>query len=207
MFCQGYGLTETSPGATFLEAADSVRKAGSAGVAMFFTDVRLVDPAGADVGPDEPGEVLIKGPNVAPGYWANEAATESAWTDGWFHSGDVARQDTDGYVHIVDRVKDMFISGGENVYPAQVENVIAEHPAVAEAAVVGVADERWGEVGRAFVVCRPGVDLDPAELRRFLRDRLAGYKVPVYVDVVESLPRTASGKIRKAVLRAIPTVS
>jgi len=104
----------------------------------------------------------------------------------------------------VDRVKDMFISGGENVYPAQVENAIAEHPAVAEAAVVGVPDERWGEVGRAFVVCRPGTTLAPNELRDFLRGRLAGYKVPVHVDIVESLPRTASGKIRKADLRAIP---
>jgi fatty-acyl-CoA synthase len=204
VFCQGYGLTETSPGATFLEAADSVRKAGSAGVAMFFTEVRLVDADGTDVVVDQPGEVLIKGPNVTPGYWGNAAATGSALTDGWFHSGDVARQDADGYVHIVDRVKDMFISGGENVYPAQVENVITGHPAVAEAAVVGVADEKWGEVGRVFVVCRPGADLHPDELRHFLRDRLAGYKVPVYVDVVDALPRTASGKIRKAVLRAVP---
>jgi fatty-acyl-CoA synthase len=201
VFCQGYGMTETSPGATFLEAAESVRKAGSAGVPMFFTDAKVL---GADAASGAPGEVLIKGPNVTPGYWGNSDATEAAFTDGWLRSGDVARVDDEGYLYIVDRVKDMYISGGENVYPAEVENVIFEHPAVAEAAVIGVPDEKWGEVGRAFVVCRPATRLTQEDLQVFLRARLAKYKVPVYVDVLDQLPRTGSGKVLKAELRRLP---
>jgi fatty-acyl-CoA synthase len=202
VFCQGYGLTETSPGATFLEAGESVRKVGSAGVPMVFTSVRVVRPDTTDVAVGEPGEVLIKGPNVTPGYWQNAQATSAAMEgDGWFHSGDVAVLDDEGYLYIVDRVKDMFISGGENVYPAEVESVIFDHPAVAEVAVLGVPDEKWGEVGKAFVVCRPGAELDPEELRGFLLGRLAKYKIPVHVEVVAGLPRTASGKVQKAKLR------
>jgi fatty-acyl-CoA synthase len=197
VFCQGYGLTETSPGATFLEAGESVRKAGSAGVPMFFTSVRVVRPDSSD----GPGEVLIKGPNVTPGYWQNPQATSAALDDGWFHSGDVATQDNEGYLYIVDRVKDMFISGGENVYPAEVENAIFDHPAVAEVAVIGVPDEKWGEVGKAFLVLRPGADLDPEELRGFLLGRLAKYKIPAHFQAVTGLPRTASGKVQKAKLR------
>jgi fatty-acyl-CoA synthase len=200
VFCQGYGLTETSPGATFLDATESVRKAGSAGVPMFFTDVRVVRPDLTDVAVDEPGEVLIKGPNVTPGYWGKGPASTD---DGWFHSGDIAQLDADGYLYIVDRVKDMFISGGENVYPAEVESAIFDHPAVIEVAVIGVPDDKWGEVGRAFVVCDPGAELDRDALREFLLPRLAKYKIPVYVEVVERLPRTASGKVRKAELRRI----
>jgi fatty-acyl-CoA synthase len=202
VFCQGYGLTETSPGATFLEAWESVRKVGSAGVPMFFTSVRVVRPDDTDVVTGEPGEVLIKGPNVTPGYWQNTQATSAALTgDGWFHSGDIATQDDENHLYIVDRVKDMFISGGENVYPAEVENVIFDHPSVAEVAVIGVPDEKWGEVGKAFVVCRPGTELDPEELRGFLLGRLAKYKIPVHVEVVVGLPRTASGKVQKVKLR------
>ncbi|MBP2326332.1 fatty-acyl-CoA synthase [Kibdelosporangium banguiense] len=202
VFCQGYGLTETAPGATFLEAGESERKAGSAGVPVFFTSVRVVRPDDTDVSVGEPGEVLIKGPNVTPGYWQNAQATSSALTgDGWFHSGDVANVDDEGYLYIVDRVKDMFISGGENVYPAEVENVIFDHPAVAEVAVIGVSDEKWGEVGKAFVVCRPDARLDEDEFRGFLLGRLAKYKIPVHIEVVEQLPRTASGKVQKAKLR------
>lgn len=194
VFCQGYGMTETSPGATFLEAGESVRKVGSAGVPVFFADVRVVR-----------GEVLVKGPNVMPGYWRNPEATAAALTtDGWFRSGDIAKLDEEGHLYIVDRIKDMFISGGENVYPAEVENAIVEHPAVAEVAVVGVADEKWGEVGRAFVVCRPDAQLTGDELREFLLTRLAKYKIPAHLDVVEQLPRTASGKIQKSDLRGRP---
>ncbi|MET0133974.1 MAG: long-chain fatty acid--CoA ligase [Kibdelosporangium sp.] len=204
VFCQGYGLTETAPGATFLEAGESVRKAGSAGVAVFFDQVRVVRLDGSAADPGEPGEVLIKGPNVTPGYWKNPDATASALSDdGWLRSGDVATMDADGYLYIVDRVKDMFISGGENVYPAEVENVIFAHPAVAEVAVVGVPDERWGEVGRAFVVCRPGAGLTGEELREYLRPRLAKYKIPAHLAVLDRLPKTASGKIRKGELRRL----
>ncbi|KAB8174022.1 acyl-CoA synthetase [Microbispora catharanthi] len=205
VFCQGYGMTETAPGATFLEAGESVRKVGSAGVPVFFANVRVVRPDLTPVAPGEPGEVLVQGPNVTPGYWRDPEATAAALTEGgWFHSGDIATLDDEGHLHIVDRVKDMYISGGENVYPAEVEGVLFEHPAVVEAAVVGVPDDTWGEVGRAFVVPRPGVAVTPGEVRDFLRPRLAKYKIPVYVDVVDALPKTGSGKIRKPDLRRRP---
>ncbi|NJP96740.1 long-chain fatty acid--CoA ligase [Nonomuraea sp. FMUSA5-5] len=207
VFCQGYGLTETSPGATFLEPSQSARKAGSAGVPVFFADVRVVRPDLTDTAPGEPGEVLIKGPNVTPGYWNNPSATRSAFAGGgWFRSGDIATRDADGHLYIVDRAKDMFISGGENVYPAEVESVLAEHPGVAEAAVVGVPDSTWGEVGHAFVIPRDGADVTGESLRGFLLERLAKYKIPRYFDLVAELPRTASGKVRKPDLRgARPT--
>ncbi|MEV6342678.1 long-chain fatty acid--CoA ligase [Actinoplanes sp. NPDC051851] len=198
-FCQGYGMTETAPGATFLEARESRDHIGSAGLPCFFTDVRL-DP--------DSGEILVRGPNVTPGYWADPQATADAFGEGhWFRSGDVARIDEDGHFHIVDRTKDMYISGGENVYPAEVESAIFEHPAVGEVAVVGVPDPKWGEVGRAFIVPAPGHTLTPAEIPAFLRGRLAKYKIPVYVDVVDDLPRTGSNKVRKAPLRALPVPS
>jgi fatty-acyl-CoA synthase len=204
-FCQGYGMTETAPGATFLEARESREHLGSAGPPVFFADVRCVRPDLTATEPGEPGEVLIRGPNVTPGYWNDPAATAAAFVDGaWFRSGDVATVDAEGHFRIVDRTKDMYISGGENVYPAEVEAVIFEHPAVAEAAVVGVPDERWGEVGRAFVVPAPGRRLAPGDVPAFLEGRLAHYKIPVYVDVVDDLPKTGSNKIRKGPLRALP---
>lgn len=135
VFCQGYGLTETAPGATFLEASESERKVGSAGVPVFFANVRVVRPDLTDVAVGEPGEVLVQGPNVTPGYWRDPEATAAAFSEGgWFHSGDIGMLDDEGHLYIVDRAKDMYISGGENVYPAEVEAVIFEHPAVAETA-------------------------------------------------------------------------
>ncbi|GGN22933.1 fatty-acyl-CoA synthase [Actinoplanes campanulatus] len=203
-FCQGYGMTETAPGATFLEARESRDHVGSAGLPVFFTDVRCVRPDLTPAPPGEPGEVLVRGPNVTPGYWNGPAATAAAFTDGWFRSGDLAVVGEDGHFRIVDRTKDMYISGGENVYPAEVEAAIFEHPAVAEAAVVGVPDERWGEVGRAFVVPVPGAGLNPGDIPAHLAGRLARYKIPVYVDIVTDLPRTGSGKVRKGPLRDLP---
>ncbi|MEU4162436.1 long-chain fatty acid--CoA ligase [Actinoplanes sp. NPDC026670] len=203
-FCQGYGMTETAPGATFLEARESRAHIGSAGLPVFFAEVRVTRPDLTPVDPGEPGEVLVRGPNVTPGYWNDPAATAAALTDGWFHSGDLAVVDEAGHHRIVDRTKDMYISGGENVYPAEVEAAIFEHPAVAEAAVVGVPDEKWGEVGRAFVVPMPGASLTPADVPAFLSGRLARYKIPVYVDVVDDLPRTGSNKVRKGPLRDVP---
>ncbi|MGA5300250.1 acyl-CoA synthetase [Nucisporomicrobium flavum] len=204
-FCQGYGMTETAPGATFLEARESRTHVGSAGLPVFFAGVRCVRPDLTDAPAGETGEVLVRGPNVTPGYWNDAEATRDAFTaDGWFRSGDLARVDAAGHLYVVDRLKDMYISGGENVYPAEVESVIFEHPAVAEAAVVGVSDPVWGEVGRAFVVPMPGAALDGDELRGFLVPRLAKYKIPVHVDVVPALPRTGSGKVRKDELRRLP---
>ncbi len=205
LFCQGYGMTETAPGATFLEARESREHVGSAGLPVFFADVRCVRPDLTETDPGEPGEVLVRGPNVTPGYWNDPQATAAAFEDGgWFRSGDVAVVDEHGHFRIVDRTKDMYISGGENVYPAEVEAAIFEHPEVAEVAVVGVPDPKWGEVGRAFVVPRQGSSLAPGDVPVFLRDRLARYKIPVYVDVVGDLPKTGSNKIRKGPLRSLP---
>ncbi|MGU3437885.1 acyl-CoA synthetase [Actinomycetes bacterium M1A6_2h] len=200
-FCQGYGLTETAPGATFLSPRDVERKAGSAGQQVMFDDVRIIGLSGDEAPHGVAGEVIVRGPNVTPGYWGNDDATRAAFSDGgWFHTGDIAYQDADGFVFIVDRLKDMFISGGENVYPAEVENVLFQHPDVTECAVVGTADDRWGEVGHAYVVSASGLDAET--LRAFAGQRLAKYKVPALVTFVDALPRTGSGKIRKQDLRS-----
>ncbi|HZZ96716.1 MAG TPA: long-chain fatty acid--CoA ligase [Jatrophihabitantaceae bacterium] len=200
MIVQGYGLTEASPGTTMLRAADGVRKLGSAGTACFFTDVRVVaGDRDADVG--EAGEVLVRGPNVTTGYWQDAVSTDRAFSDGWLHTGDLATRDDEGYLRIVDRLKDMYISGGENVYPAEVEQALYTHPAVAECAVIGVADPTWGEVGRAFVVVHEGQRLDAQELLRHLDSCLARYKVPKSIEFVADLPHNASGKLLKSRLR------
>jgi acyl-CoA synthetase (AMP-forming)/AMP-acid ligase II len=202
IFMQGYGMTESAPGALFLRADDSVTKIGSAGTPAFFTDVKVVRPDGAPVDPGEPGEVLIQGPNVMAGYWDRPAETaEVLDADGWLRTGDVAVLDEDGYAYIRDRIKDLIISGGENIYPAEVEDALYAHPAVAECAVIGVPDEKWGEVGRAIVVLRPGATAEPADLLAFLDGRIARYKIPKSVVFADALPRTASGKVVKRLLR------
>ncbi|MFC6712939.1 acyl-CoA synthetase [Branchiibius cervicis] len=198
---QGYGMTETSPGATMLREADSIRKLGTAGTPCFFSDVRVVDATGADVAVGQSGEVWVHGPNVSPGYWHNETATAATFTDGWVHSGDIAVMDDEGYVRIVDRLKDMYISGGENVYPAEVESAIYSHDAVAECAVIGVPDQQWGEVGRAFVRLTPGATLTHEELLEHLAPRLARYKLPRSTVFVADLPHNASGKLLRARLK------
>lgn len=197
-FMQGYGLTETSPNATFLRPDASGRKVGSAGTPCFFTDLRIVAADGSDAAPGEKGEALLQGPNVTSGYWRLPEATASAFVNGdWLRSGDAALFDQDGYVFIVDRIKDMFISGGENVYPAEVENILYQHPAISECAVIGIADERWGEVGRAILVMREGCTATDEELRAFMSGRLAAYKIPKSFVRIDTLPRTASGKLLK----------
>ncbi|MGC4962421.1 acyl-CoA synthetase [Gordonia sp. DT101] len=200
---QGYGLTETSPGATMLREADGLRKLGSAGTSCFFSDVRVVDPDGRTAPAGEPGEVLVQGPNVSPGYWRNETATAAAFDDGWIHTGDVAVVDDDGFVYIVDRLKDMYISGGENVYPAEVEQAIYDHPDILECAVVGVSDAQWGEVGRAFVRVRSGSSLDHEQLLAFLAGRIARYKLPRSTVIRDELPRNASGKLQRSKLKEL----
>ncbi len=200
--CNGMGMTETGPTVFLMDPANAEAKIGSVGKPQILSEVRVVDADGRDLGPDEAGELLIRGPNVTPGYWNNEAATRAAFLPGgWLKTGDVARRDRDGYYFIVDRIKDMFISGGENVYPAEVERAIYTHPAVLEVAVVGVPDAKWGEVGAAYVLPKPGAALDGEELRAFCRKLLAGYKVPKHVEVVRDFPRTAAGKIQKHLLR------
>jgi fatty-acyl-CoA synthase len=200
VFLQGYGLTESSPSALFLRAAESTRKVGSAGTPCFFTDVRVVDADGEDVPPGAPGEVVLHGPNVMTGYWGKPAATDAVLSpDGWLRTGDIAVSDEDGYLYIRDRVKDVIISGGENVYPAEVEDALHAHPAVRDCAVIGVPDERWGEVGRAIVVAKATVE--PESLLTFLDGRIARYKIPKTVVFADELPRTASGKLLKSALR------
>ncbi|MFF7813068.1 long-chain fatty acid--CoA ligase [Streptomyces sp. NPDC007945] len=201
-FVQGYGMTEASPGALVLDRADSARKAGTAGVPHFFTDVTVLRPDGTETAPGEKGEVVVAGPNVTPGYWRLPGATADAFLDGGrFRSGDVATVDVDGYVTLVDRLKDMIISGGENIYPAEVEDALLRHPDVAEAAVIGVPDARWGEVGRAVVVLRPGTAPTAEELLAHLGGLLARYKLPRSVVLAPELPRNATGKLLKGPLR------
>lgn len=206
-FLEGYGLTEAAPGALFLPADQSTRKIGSAGTPCFFTDVRVVDADLVDVAPGQTGEVIIEGPNVMKGYWQRPGETREAFEDvggagpAWLRSGDAATVDDEGFVYIVDRIKDMIISGGENVYPAEVEQVLYQHPAVADCAVIGVPDDKWGEVGRAVVVLRDGDSTAPEEILGYLSGRLAKYKIPRSVVVVDELPRNGAGKLRKAPLR------
>ncbi|UXY23107.1 o-succinylbenzoate--CoA ligase [Streptomyces cynarae] len=201
-FLQGYGMTEAAPGTLFLDAEHAVGKAGSAGVPHFFSDVRVVRPDLAPVDVGETGEVVVRGPHVMPGYWGLPEETAAVFADGWFRSGDAARVDEDGYVYIVDRIKDMIISGGENIYPAEIEDQLLAHPDVVECAVIGVPDEKWGEVPRAVVVPREGATLDPDEVIASLSGRLAKYKIPKSVVVADALPRTASGKLLKSRVRS-----
>jgi fatty-acyl-CoA synthase len=198
---QGYGMSEAAPGIAALDRDRAVAKAGSIGRPLFFMEVRIVDPQNRDLSPGREGELLIRGPNVMQEYWNRPDATAEAFTDGWLHTGDLARMDGEGDLYIVDRKKDMFISGGENVYPAEVENAIYELPRVAEAAVIGIKDPKWGEVGRAVVVLKAGQKLTEAEVLDFLKGKLARFKVPRSVVFVDQLPRNAAGKVLKNILR------
>ena len=201
-FSNGYGMTETAPGATVLPASRSREKAGSAGLPHFFTDVRVVGPDGRELAAGEAGEVQISGPNVIRTYWNRPDAAAAAYADGiWFRSGDVGYFDDDGFLFISDRLKDMIISGGENIYPAEVEQIISELEGVGAVAVIGVPDPKWGEVPRAVISLRQGYALTAEEVQEHLFSRLARYKVPRTVVMVPDFPRTASGKIRKAELR------
>ncbi len=198
---QGYGMTETGPLVLILGQSDAARKAGSAGKPVLHTEVRTVDLNGRDVDRGEVGEIWVRGPNVTPGYWRCPEATRAAFTDGWLHTGDAAVVDNEGFFTIVDRWKDMYISGGENVYPAEVENVIYQLPAIAEAAVIGVPDARWGEVGRAVVALKPGESLTELEIISHCAAHLARYKLPGSIAFTEVLPRNATGKLHKPTLR------
>ena len=198
---QGMGMTETSPTVFLTDEEHAISKVGSVGKPVLHTQIRLVAEDGSDVGVDEVGELWIKGPNVTPGYWERPEANESSFVDGWLRSGDAARVDADGYVFIVDRWKDMYISGGENVYPAEVEQVLFHHPGVLDVAVIGMPDERWGEAGLAVVVPRDPDSFDPDDLIVFCDGRLARYKIPKRVAVAQALPRNAAGKVLKRQLR------
>ena len=198
-----YGMTETTSHASLLRPADHALALGSIGKGVGRCDIRVVDERGETCGPGEIGEIVIRGPNVMKGYWRRPDATAEAIRGDWLHSGDLARTDDNGFVHVVDRKKDMVISGGVNIYPREIEDVISAHPAVAEVAVYGVPDEHWGEALSAAVVLRTGMTARPPEIVDFCKDRIGGYKVPKRIRIVISLPRNASGKILKTELRAL----
>lgn len=197
----GMGMTETGPTLFLMDAAGVERKIGSVGKPQLLAEVRVVGDDGEDVHAGATGELWFRGPGITPGYYERPEETAKAFVDGWLRSGDLGRCDEDGYYYIVGRLKDMYISGAENVYPAEVEAVLAAHPAILEAAVVGVPDDRWGEVGRAHLLARPGHAIPPAEeLGAWCRARLAPYKVPKTFRTVHDFPRTAAGKIQKHLL-------
>ena len=200
-FSSGYGMTEASPGATSLPVSKARDHVGTSGLAHFFTDVRVVGPDGAELPPGEAGEIQISGPNVIREYWRRPEATAEAHDGPWFRSGDVGMLDAEGYLTVTDRLKDMIISGGENVYPAEIEQLVMEMPAVRAVAVIGVPDERWGEVPLAVVALHDDAGVTPEDILGHLAGRLAKYKVPRAAVVVDDLPRTATGKVRKIELR------
>ena len=207
-FVQSYGMTEAAQAVTFLSAADHRHALESrpelllsAGRSAAGTELRILDATGPSRAPGESGEIVARGPQLMSGYWQRPDETAQTLRGGWLHTGDVGRLDEDGYLFVEDRIKDMIVSGGENVYPGVVEQVLVRHPAVAEAAVIGVPDERWGEAVKAVVVARRGVVCAEEEILAFCRPRLGGFERPRSVDFVDALPRTATGKVLKRVLR------
>lgn len=201
-FLEGFGMTETAPGVMILTSEDAVRKNGSVGRPLMHVRARIVDEEDRDVPPGEVGELVLQGPNICAGYWHRPEANEEAFRNGWFHTGDLARQDEEGYFYIVDRKKDMLISGGENIYSTEVEQVLFRHPKVADVAVIGIPDEKWGEVPAAIVVLKPGAgQLTIEELAAHCEGKLARYKIPKMLRIIEELPRNATGKVLKRKLR------
>jgi fatty-acyl-CoA synthase len=200
----GFGMSETGSnfGMPFEELDLLLRKAGSCGLPYLSVEARIVDSTGKDLPEGERGELWLRGPSVTPGYWNKPALTAQAFQEGWFKTGDAAVRDVDGFYFLVDRIKDMFISGGENVYPAEIEAVIAELEEVAEVAVVGIRDEQWGEVGRAYVRVAPGRQISADRILSYCRSRLARYKAPASVVFTSEIPRTASGKVQKHLLKS-----
>lgn len=198
---QGYGLTEVGPNVTSLDYQDAFRKAGSIGKPNFYYDVKIVNEQGKEVAPDETGEFLLKSPCVTPGYWKNMEETENTIVDGWFHTGDIVRRDKEGFIFVVDRIKNMYISGGENVYPAEIEHFIRSHPKIKEVAIVGIPDEKWGESGHAFIVIKNGEKLKKEEVVEFCQGKLGKYKIPKQFSFIDELPHNDAGKIDRKLLK------
>jgi fatty-acyl-CoA synthase len=202
---EGFGMSETGSnfGMPVADMEQLVAKAGSCGLPYISIETRIVDDVGDDIAHGETGELWLRGPSITKGYWNKPEVTAAAFVGDWFKTGDAARQDDDGYFYLVDRKKDMYISGGENVYPAEVEAVIAEFSDITECAVIGVPDAKWGEVGKAYVIGRNGAIIEPDDIITYCNTRLARFKVPVYVVVTGTIPRTASGKVQKHLLKNI----
>jgi fatty-acyl-CoA synthase len=200
--CFGFGMTETGPIVFLTDEATARKKIGTVGKPVMYVEGRIVDTATRQtLGANQRGELLLRGPGITPGYWNNAEATAKAFEDGWLCTGDIAYCDEDGDYYIVDRSKDMYISGGENVYPAEVENVLFQLEGIAEAAVIGVHDDKWGEVGKAIIVLKPGAEVCAEEVAAHCRARLAGFKLPKHVVFMPALPRNAAGKVEKPRLR------
>lgn len=204
-FALSYGMTECCGGLTYLGPADCTHDAGeklkSAGKPLGRSRIRIVDAHGKDLPPGEIGEIVCHSDRVMKGYWNRPDATREAMRKGWYHSGDAGYLDEDGYLYVVDRIKDMVVSGGENIYPVEIENELIQHPAIDDVAVIGVPDEKWGEALLACVIPKPGMTVEDAEVIEFLRPRLAGYKIPRRYEVMDAFPRNASGKVLKRVMR------
>ena len=198
---EGYGMTETAAAGTFLRKADIPQRIGSAGRALMHSRVKIVDAKGEEVPRGTAGEIWFKGLSLTPGYWRNPKANAESFTDGWFHSGDIGIMDEDGYVSIEDRVKDMYISGGENVYPAEIEGLLYEIPQIVEVAVIGLKDEKWGETGCVCAVVKKGESLSLDDVLAHLDGRLAKFKLPSFIHLMKELPRGGTGKVLKFELR------
>jgi len=200
---QGYGMTEVGPNLTSLHQDDAIRKKGSIGRPNFYVQIRITDDRGQDVPKGQAGELLLRGPMVTPGYWRNPEASARTFTAGWFHTGDLVRRDDEGYIYVVDRIKNMFISGGENVYPAEIERVLLTHDAVSEVAVIAEPDDKWGESGHAFVVLKETTVPDVEALRQYCVEKLARYKIPKKITFVSGLPKNDTGKINRMALKQL----
>ncbi len=194
---QGFGLTEVGPNCFSLHQNDAINKKGSIGFPNFYIETKIVKGNGAECTANEVGELWLKSPVVTPGYWKNEKATKESITDGWFHTGDLVRKDEDEYFYVVDRKKNMFISGGENVFPAEVENYLYTNNKIKEAAVIGVDDQKWGEVGKAYIVLTDGQTSNEKEIIDYCKGNIAKYKIPKYVEFLSELPKTDAGKINR----------
>jgi fatty-acyl-CoA synthase len=197
---QIFGLTETST-VTWLGKEDAVRKIGSVGRPVLHGEMRIVKENGDDIRPAEVGEIIVGGPITMDGYWNNPRLTEETIRNGWLYTGDLATIDEEGFTYIKDRKKDMFISGGMNVYPAEIKKIYLEHPKVSDVAVIGMPEPKWGEAGKAFIVLKEGQGMTQQEAIDFCRDKIAKYKIPRFVQFAEKLPKTAGGKIRKYLLK------
>jgi fatty-acyl-CoA synthase len=200
---QGYGLTEVGPNVTSLNHEDATRKLGSIGTPNFYYDIKIIDESGNEVPGEGKGELLLTGPNVTPGYWKNPEATKNAIHDGWFSTGDVVKRDDEGFLYVVDRIKNMYISGGENVYPAEVEHLLRAHPEISDIAIVGMPDDRWGEVGKAFIVIESESKLSEKDVKNYCLDKLAKYKIPKHIVFLETMPTNDAGKIDRKKLKNI----
>lgn len=200
---QGFGMSEAGPSIATLYKENAIKKAGSIGRPVFHMDARIVDDDLNDLDRGQIGELIVKGPNLLKEYWNRPEATRESFSDEWFHTGDLAYMDAEGDLYIVERKKDMFISGGENVYPAEIEDILYELDEIAEAAVIGVQDDRWGETGLAVVVFKPGKQLSEAAMVDHMREKLAKYKIPKKFEILDQLPRNAAGKVLKKELKAL----